>query len=514
VANYRLFPSTSGPALTSYTGKFMAGVAFQVTEGATWLSGFWWWVPAGGDTAAQEFCLWQLTAGLAGIVVPATTVTSGTLTAGAWNYVALASPVGLTPGIPYLAETAYTAAHGFPETHGQFGSGDPYSAGITNGPLSAYSDASGSNPAPSGWVTQGSFGTAYSVPTSGIPNLGSDSSSNFWLDVQVTDTLPAGGSYRLWPSLPLPQGMIQDSAANFTLATEFVLSGSCSLDNIWFYSPSGAPNLPTECGILGQTSQALVSGTHVTSPSWSGAAGSGWVAHAYTGVTLPAGAYRVAVANSDGTAGAWNDATVDYFLTGAGSAGLTAGPLSAPPNSTAGSPGQGSYNSGATLAWPGTFDTGHAPSYWVDVEVTPGATIDSGSAALAALPSLAAAGTRTVLASAHVTAASSLSAPGTRAVPAAAALSAPGALSAHGTLSVRAAASAAALARLSAAGAVPVTAGAALGASAVLTCSYLPARIVIAANIMFPDNQSGIYGASEAETTVIVPGVTDGIYSS
>jgi hypothetical protein len=36
---------------------------------------------------------------------------------------------------------------------------------------------------------------------------------------------------------------------------------------------------------------------------------------------------------------------------------------------------------------------------------------------------------------------------------------------------------------------------------------------VMAANTMFPANQSGTYGATEAETTVTVPGVTDGIYS-
>lgn len=50
-------------------------------------------------------------------------------------------------------------------------------------------------------------------------------------------------------------------------------------------------------------------------------------------------------------------------------------------------------------------------------------------------------------------------------------------------------------------------------AAAVLTCSYLSARIVMATNIMFPANQLGTYGATEAETTVTVPGITDGIYT-
>lgn len=50
-------------------------------------------------------------------------------------------------------------------------------------------------------------------------------------------------------------------------------------------------------------------------------------------------------------------------------------------------------------------------------------------------------------------------------------------------------------------------------AAATLTCSFLSARIVMAANTMFPANQLGTYGASEAETTVTVPGVIDGIYA-
>lgn len=54
---------------------------------------------------------------------------------------------------------------------------------------------------------------------------------------------------------------------------------------------------------------------------------------------------------------------------------------------------------------------------------------------------------------------------------------------------------------------------AAFSAAPALTCFYLSARIVMAQNTMFPANQSGTYGATEAETTVTVPGVTDGIYT-
>jgi hypothetical protein len=52
-----------------------------------------------------------------------------------------------------------------------------------------------------------------------------------------------------------------------------------------------------------------------------------------------------------------------------------------------------------------------------------------------------------------------------------------------------------------------------LSAAAVLTCSYLSARITMATATMFPGNQRGTYGAVEDETSVTVPGVTDGIYT-
>lgn len=372
MTTYRLFPGTSGPGLTSYAGNFVCGVNFEVTSWALWFEGYWWWCPAGGDTGAQKFALWQLTNTSEGTVIPAATVTSGTLTAGSWNYVPLSAPVPLSAGVPYAAVTGWSAVHGFPITGAAFGSGDAYAAGISNGPLSAYSAPSGSSAVPFS-TPQGMFSTAGTDPSATFPAQGSSGNSNFWIDLQVGSTAPAGyaGPYRLWPNEPLPTNMITDSAANFTLATEFKLSQSCTLGKIWFYSPPGSPALPTECGIFGQSSQALVAGTHNSSPSWSGAAGSGWVSCAYSGVMLAAGSYRVAVANSSGTSGAWNNASVAYFQTGAGSGGISFGPLSAPSLGTADSPGQGSYNAGASLTWPGTFDTGNGPSYWVDLEVTP-----------------------------------------------------------------------------------------------------------------------------------------------
>src|SRR5271156_382259 len=137
---------SSGPrppsAGLSYSGDYLAGIVFNVTEGGLWFEGYYWWVPSTvSQTGAQKFALWQETSpggGGSGELVPGSVVTSGTLTAGQWNYVALTTPLLLTANIPYVAATGFVCTTGFPDTQNQFGSSDPYASGITNGPLTAY----------------------------------------------------------------------------------------------------------------------------------------------------------------------------------------------------------------------------------------------------------------------------------------------------------------------------------------------------------------------------------------
>ena len=366
---YRLFPSTNGPASpVSYSGPFVCGVVVGVTTGGCWLDGYWWWVcPTGQSTSPQKFALWCLYNSNSGSLVANSTVTSGALTAGAWNYVKLTAPVPLALGATYVAATGFSGS--FPDTNSQFGSGEPYSAGIVNGPLTAYSDASGSNPSPFK-TAQAVFSVASSDPTAFAPVYGS-SSCNFWMDLLVDTNPPATAtSYRLWPSYPTLPGHLDSDTAGYTLATEFQLSKSCTLDNIWFYSASGASVLPTQCAIWSVSSQSVVAGTDNTSPSWSGAAGSGWVACSYSGVTLPAGDYKVAVFYGGGAQ--WYQATTSYWGGGGiGASGITNGPVTAPGTSGATSPGQGTYNKGS-WAYPQSYDSaGAGENFWVDVEVTP-----------------------------------------------------------------------------------------------------------------------------------------------
>jgi hypothetical protein len=381
MSTYRLFPSTSGPSSpVSYGGPFSSGVGFEVTTGGIWFEGYWWWVcPSGQPTAAQTFALWQVYQGASASIIGAATVTSGTLTPGQWNYVPLPNPVMLSIGgganfahadaggtAFYIACTAFTG--GFPDSNGQYGSGGPYAAGITSGPLTAFSDPSGSMAGPFAQA-QGVFSTSGSV-TSGPPFEGS-SASNFWMDVQVSDTLPSGysGSYRIWPNLPTVPGGPSNDTGQQTFGTEFWLSQSCALNSIWYWSPPGVTVLPSRCGIFDTSTKAVISGTDNSSPSWSGAAGSGWVSCVYSGVTLPTGKYRVAVYYGGGQKFYQED--VDYFGTGPGAHNIVNGPLTSPSVANATSPGNSIYQDGP-WSYPNTFDDDdNGESRWVDVEVTP-----------------------------------------------------------------------------------------------------------------------------------------------
>jgi hypothetical protein len=399
---YRLFPTTNGPSVAvSYSDPFLAGVLFEVAEGDCWFEGYWWWVcDTGQPMSPQKFALWNMTGEGRATLVPASVTMSGTLTPGQWNYIALPTPIPLAIGTAYDACTGFTG--GFPCTNNSFGaSPDPYSAGITNGPLMAYSGTPGTNPAP--YSNQNAvFGTSGSDPSI-TPPVGQDSSyDNFWMDVQVSATAPAGysGSWRLWPTKtdadPYTAG---DSEVNYVVGTEIHLTQACSLNNIWYYSPEGTAQLATACDVWSiETQQAIASST---SPSWSGTAGSGWVACPFTGVTVPAGAYRVSVYNGAASPDSWSAKRLGYWgtyetipVTGAN--GITTGPLYAPPTAKASTanrfdgqgpePGQSVFAVGPPNQYPNLYVDGLFQNYWVDMEVTPVSTPVNSSAFLTFFP--------------------------------------------------------------------------------------------------------------------------------
>ena len=410
MTTYRLFPSTSGPSSpVSYTGNFIAGVNWEVTAGNLWFYGYYWWVCGTGtqSASAQKFALWNITGAATGVLLPAATVTSGTLTAGQWNFVPLPTPIQLAPGMTYCAATGWLAtsgANGFPDSDtGGAGTGaaDSYgtgghTSGITNGPLHAFSDVGLSSPDPWGGG-QGVFSTAGTDPSAVLPRTTSNS-GNFWIDVQVSDQVPNGynGTYRLYPNTTVANpATTNDAAVNYVLATEFELSQACTLNKIWYYSPSGTAQLATSCRIW--QIQGAGTGTSVasnTSPSWSGAAGSGWVSCTFGGTNLAAGSYKVSVYNGAATPDGWGakDASTNYWGAGIGANGITWGPVTAPGVATASSSyeyngsnpgssppyttgvienGQSTFVNGTGDLYPYLYVTGLAQNYWVDVEVTP-----------------------------------------------------------------------------------------------------------------------------------------------
>jgi len=391
MATYRLYPTTSGPtSAVSYSGNFLAGVVFEVTADDCWFEGYWWWVaPSGGLTSPQKFALWLLTGYAQGILIPAATTTSTALSPG-WNWVPLATPIQLpiggsvgTGGANFVACTGVNGS--FPDTGSQFGSGDPYQAGISNGPLTAFSDQGASNPGPFS-LGQGLFGTTGPDPTASMPAQ-VYGSSNFWVDVQVSDTPPANyqGSYRLWPNFENVTNGIAPSidTGTQTTGTMFSLSQPCVLDNVWLYSPAGITGQPSSTQIWNADTHALVPGTNLAA-SWSGVAGSGWVANSYAGagIVLPAGNYIVTVFNNSGQT--FYQETRGYFgafnsVTGPGANGLTNGPLSSPSNAHAFNPpgGNSCYFTGGTApTYPNDWDAHDGgENRWVDVEVTPAGTV-------------------------------------------------------------------------------------------------------------------------------------------
>ena len=152
----------------------------------------------------------------------------------------------------------------------------------------------------------------------------------------------------------------------YTLGVQFSVSQpACTLTAIWWNSPAGAGNLPGTIALYTVTGAALI---HSETPSWSGAAGSGWVRAALaTPQLLTAATNYVGAVFDTAVAGSWYGGTGSYWNSGPGNAGAANGPLQAP-SSTAAVNGQDIFNSGATLTFPAT--TFNAANYWVDVEVS------------------------------------------------------------------------------------------------------------------------------------------------
>ena len=140
---YRLFPSADGPSSpVSYSGPFMRrrySRSPRAAAGSTATGGGC--ARPGSPRRRRSSRYGHVQRRQRGTLVAGSTVTSGALTAGQWNYVPLAAPCRWHRRHVHRC-TGFSGS--FPDTNNQFGSGEPYSAGIVNGPLTAFSDTSGS----------------------------------------------------------------------------------------------------------------------------------------------------------------------------------------------------------------------------------------------------------------------------------------------------------------------------------------------------------------------------------
>jgi Domain of unknown function (DUF4082) len=159
-------------------------------------------------------------------------------------------------------------------------------------------------------------------------------------------------------------------AAGYTMGVQFSVSRAGTLTGIWFYSAAGAVELPQHIALYQVSGQVLIVSQV---PAWSGVAGSGWVRASFTNPpALTAGtAYKACVHDASGNS--FYSTTAHYWDTGAGSGGITSGPLSAP-NNAGGDGGQDTFNSpSVAVTYPGT--SFNASNYWIDPEVTVSSTV-------------------------------------------------------------------------------------------------------------------------------------------
>lgn len=169
--------------------------------------------------------------------------------------------------------------------------------------------------------------------------------------------------YRGWPATNGPAAV--NAGAQATRGLEFYVTSSAWLTALHLYK-GGTNGTGTVRGRLytvnsGGTSGTAVTGTDVTFTGF----GNGWnTATLPNAVALsPNQRYRAAILSQT-----WESETQGYFTTGAGSAGITNGPLVIPNRANSTGTRQGSYNIATTLGFPGSDPIG--AYYWVDVTVT------------------------------------------------------------------------------------------------------------------------------------------------
>lgn len=180
MATWRIWPATSGPAVTADATPYSLSTEFMVTVAGCSITGYWWWCPVSGATTAKTLSLWSVTTGTTGTRITAANATSATNTAGAWNFTAC-TPTALTINQHYRAEVFLNAVSNWYGNTANYWSTGAGSANIVNGPLTAFTQANATGGIQGGFLQTGSAGFT----------TGQSNNSNYWIDIQVDDG--AGG---------------------------------------------------------------------------------------------------------------------------------------------------------------------------------------------------------------------------------------------------------------------------------------------------------------------------------
>jgi hypothetical protein len=383
-------PSSAG-AVDSFTGSLTNGVKFSVADTSR-LTGLWYSSPAGCTALPTTVGLFN--ADTSTLIFEDTSPSwSGAAGSGQVKYAPTNPPI-LAAGVNYIAAAAHLTDTGdkfYAITSGF------WSGGITNGPLSCpdqadYFDTSG----------------IFAMPQTVYGNY------NIWIDVEVsTADIKVSGTAAITLKKMTVAGTLSDNsitqnlfgnvnpgvstandASSYTLGMEFSVSSDSPLTGIRFWSAPDANGLPIGTAIFNLDTPGIVSGTQDDSPSWSGAAGSGWVKNSYDGsVILKAGThYKVAV-RKDTTSNVYSTTPNYWAGAGPGASGLSNGVVSAPnSSSTTGLIGQDSFFTGG--GWTAPDTSFNDSNYWIDVEVRVAPSADSGTAAVT-LKKMTVAGTAT-----------------------------------------------------------------------------------------------------------------------
>ena len=158
MATWRIWPATSGSTVTTDPNPYSLSAEFAVTQAGCNITGYWWWCPASGATVSVTFSLWSCTTGTTGTRITAANATSGTLTAGAWNFTAC-TPTALTASQHYRAEVTHTqTTNWYGATNSYFSSGGGAS-NIVNGPLTCYSAANALGNVQGGYLASSTTGS-------------------------------------------------------------------------------------------------------------------------------------------------------------------------------------------------------------------------------------------------------------------------------------------------------------------------------------------------------------------